>query len=371
MSASTLHENTGLRWLVGMASVIVIIAALKSAEAIVIPMMLALFISIISIPPLRWLTQHKVPPILAVLIILAVIVLIGSILTIIVISSIDTLMDRLPDYQERLESYLLDILPRLEQFGVPVEWEALVDQFNPGQAMDILGRALSGLGNVLTGIFLVVFIVLFILLEQAGLPQKLRKALPNADRSLANTSGFIRQVNKYLVIKTSISLVTGIVIATWLWFLGVDFAILWGLIAFLMNFIPNVGSLLAAIPAVLLAVLQLGFVDAFVVAMGYVAVNIIFGALIEPRLMGSGLGLSPLVVFLSLSTWGWLFGPVGMFLSIPLTMIVKIALEENRSTRWIAIMLGNARDELPVDVDAEERRSADPDRTEENTPAAQ
>lgn len=351
MSDTPLHDNHGLRWLLGMASVIVIIAGLKSAEAIVIPIMLALFISIISIPPMRWLIRHKVPPILAVLTIIAIIVGLGSILTIIVISSIDTLMDRLPDYQERLEDSMFDILPHLEQFGIPVEREALVEQFNPGQAMDLFGRTLSGLGNVLTSTFLVVFIVLFILLEQAGLPEKLRKALPNAERSMANTSGFIRQVNKYLVIKTSISLVTGTVITLWLWFLGVDFAVLWGLIAFLMNFIPNVGSILAAIPAVLLAIVQLGFGDAALVAMGFLAVNVVLGTLIEPRLMGSGLGLSPLVVFLSLITWGWLFGPVGMFLSIPLTMIVKIALEENQSTRWIAIMLGNAREELPAHVE--------------------
>ncbi len=351
MSNTTFHESTGLRWLIGMAAVIIIVSALKAAEAIVIPIMMALFISIISIPPLRWLTHHRIPPSLAVLMILAIIVGFGSILTIIVVSSIDTLMDRLPDYQARLEESMLAVLPHLERFGIPVEREAILEQFNPGQAMDLFGRALSGVGNVVTGTFLVVFIVLFILLEQAGLPEKLRMALPNAERSVMNTSGFIRQVNKYLVIKTSISLVTGTVITLWLWFLGVDFAILWGLVAFLMNFIPNVGSILAAFPAVLLAVVQLGFADAALVAMGYVAVNIVFGTLIEPRLMGSGLGLSPLVVFLSLITWGWLFGPVGMFLSIPLTMIVKIALEESPSTRWIAIMLGNARDELPPHED--------------------
>lgn len=369
MSNSALHESAGLRWLVGMAAVIIIISALKAAEAIVIPIMLALFISIISIPPLRWLTRHRVPPIIAVLIILAIIVGFGSILTIIVISSIDTLMDRLPDYQARLEASMLEVLPHLESLGIPVEREAIVEQFNPAQAMDLFGRALSGLGNVLTGTFLVVFIVLFILLEQAGLPEKLRKALPNAERSVMNTSGFIRQVNKYLVIKTSISLVTGTIIALWLWFLGVDFAVLWGLVAFLMNFIPNVGSILAAIPAVLLAIVQLGFGDAFMVAMGYVAVNILFGTLLEPRLMGSGLGLSPLVVFLSLITWGWLFGPVGMFLSIPLTMIVKIALEESPSTRWIAIMLGNARDELPVhEGDTDTTGTNEEQRTDESLP---
>ncbi|EXJ12798.1 AI-2E family transporter [Nitrincola nitratireducens] len=151
----------------------------------------------------------------------------------------------------------------------------------------------------------------------------------------------MRQVNQYLVIKTTISLVTGVLVTLWLWWLDVDFPVLWGLIAMLMNYIPNVGSLIAAIPAVLLSLVQLGVSDAIFVASGYLVINIIMGNLIEPRFMGKGLGLSPLVVFLSLILWGWLFGPVGMFLSIPLTMIVKIALEQNESTRWIAIMLGN------------------------------
>lgn len=345
MSTHSLGENAGLRWLVGIAAVMVIVAGLKSAETIVLPMMLALFISIISIPPLRWLILHKVPPLIAIVIVLLVIVLFGGILGLIVAASIDSFMERLPDYQERLDELMISVVPLLEEFGLAVDRDTLVSYFNPGQAMDLVGRTLSGVGNVLTSVFLVLFIVLFILLEQATFSIKLRHALPNADQSLANTSGFIRQVNKYLAIKSTISLVTGVLIASWLWFLGVDFPILWGLVAFLMNFIPNVGSILAAIPTVLLALVQLGLGDAALVALGYLAVNVLMGNLIEPRLMGSGLGLSPLVVFLSLITWGWLFGPVGMFLSIPLTMIVKIALEQNRSTHWIAVMLGGVREE--------------------------
>jgi predicted PurR-regulated permease PerM len=353
MSNHPLIESSGLRWIIGIAGIFIIISALKAAEAIVIPMMLALFISIISLPPLRWLIGRGVPSAIAILFILGVVVGLGSILTLIVLSSVDTLMLRLPEYQERLANSLLNILPQIEPLGLTFERETIVEQLNPAQALDLVGRAISGLGNVLTSTFLVIFIVLFILLEQASLPTKLRQALPNSERSFVNTNGFIRQVNRYLVIKTSVSLVTGVLIGGWLWWLGVDFAVLWGLLAFLLNFIPNIGSLLAAIPAVLLALLQLGLADATLVALGYIAANIILGTIIEPRLMGRGLGLSPLVVFLSLITWGWLFGPVGMLLSIPLTMILKIALEENPSTHWIGIMLSNIR----ADDTAEEQPS--------------
>jgi predicted PurR-regulated permease PerM len=124
--------------------------------------------------------------------------------------------------------------------------------------------------------------------------------------------------------------------------LGVDFALLWGVAAFLLNYIPNIGSLIAAIPPILLALVQFGVGKTLIVAAGYLVVNIVVGSIIEPRVMGRGLGLSTLIVFISLVFWGWVFGPVGMFLSVPLTMVVKIALDSQEETRWIAVMLSNA-----------------------------
>ena len=134
---------------------------------------------------------------------------------------------------------------------------------------------------------------------------------------------------------------TGIAVTIGLMLLGLDYFLLWGLLAFLLNYVPNIGSIIAAIPAVLLAVVQLGMFKALLVAAIYLAVNIIMGNAVEPKLMGHKLGLSSLVVFLSLVFWGWILGPIGMLLSVPLTMIVKIALEVNDSTRWLAILLSS------------------------------
>ena len=118
---------------------------------------------------------------------------------------------------------------------------------------------------------------------------------------------------------------------------------LWGVLAFLLNYIPNLGSIIAGTPAVLLAFIQFGLGRALVVAAGYVVINIVFGNMIEPKIMGQRLGLSTLTVFLSLVFWGWVWGPVGMILSVPLTMVVKIALESKTETRWIALLLGSER----------------------------
>ena len=137
-----------------------------------------------------------------------------------------------------------------------------------------------------------------------------------------------------------ISLITGVTVTIWVYVLGLDFPILWGIVAFLFNYIPNIGSIIAAVPAVLLALVQFGLGKALVVTLGYVVVNVIMGNFVEPRVMGRGLGLSPLVVFLSLIFWGWIFGPVGMLLSVPLTMIVKIAFQHSPEMRWLAVLLG-------------------------------
>jgi predicted PurR-regulated permease PerM len=153
---------------------------------------------------------------------------------------------------------------------------------------------------------------------------------------------FSDSVHSYLGIKAAISLVTGLLIFIWLSILGVDYAVLWGLLAFLLNFVPTVGSFIAAVPAVLLAVVQLGLLHAGLTLAGFVVVNLVMGNMIEPRWMGRGLNLSPLVVFVSLVLWGWVLGPVGMLLSIPLTIMIKIALESQQETRWIGIMLGAA-----------------------------
>jgi predicted PurR-regulated permease PerM len=156
-------------------------------------------------------------------------------------------------------------------------------------------------------------------------------------------------VNHYTALKTVISIVTGVAAALWVWIMGVDFPIIWGVLAFLLNYVPNLGSIVAAIPPVLLGFVQYGWGTAFLVAAGYTVINLVVGNIIEPRFMGHGLGLSTLVVFLSLVFWGWLFGPVGMLLSVPLTMMVKIGLENKEDTRWMAILLGPESESAPAE----------------------
>jgi predicted PurR-regulated permease PerM len=199
---------------------------------------------------------------------------------------------------------------------------------------------LNSLGNVLTNGFLILMTVIFMLMEASSFPAKIDSIWRNPQTSQAYLDKFIGDVKHYMAIKTVTSLVTGFLAAAWLTILGVDYPLLWGLLAFALNYVPNIGSIIAAIPPVLLAIVQLGLVRAIGAAAGYLVINLLMGNLIEPRFMGRGLGLSPLVVFLSLLFWGWVLGPVGMLLAVPLTMTAKIALDSREETRWIAVILG-------------------------------
>jgi predicted PurR-regulated permease PerM len=278
--------------------------------------------------------------VLAVLVIIIGIIAAGFLLTVVVGTSVADFSRSLPFYQERLSAKTAGLISFLQRLGVDVSRDVLTDYFDPGKLMNVVSDTLKGLSGLLSNIFLILLTVVFILLEASGFPQKLRRALKAPEESLSRLNTFTGSVNRYLAIKTVTSLATGTIIWLWLWILGVKYALLWGLLAFLFNYVPNIGSFIAAIPAVLMALIQIDLRAGILVSLGYIVVNVAVGSLIEPRFMGRGLGLSTLVVFLSLVFWGWVLGPVGMVLSVPLTMIVKIAMESSDDTRWIAVILG-------------------------------
>jgi len=326
-------------FLLAAACLVVIIAGIQAAASLLIPFLLAAFIAIICLPPLTWLTRHRIPPGVSVFIITLVLIVIILLFGSFVGSSISDFSHNLPTYQSRLKVLTGDWVVWLSGLGITFSSHALVDNFDPSAALGMAGKLVSGLGNALANTFLIVLTVIFMLIEAVALPHKWAVMGARAP-STEHFGRFVESVNSYLAIKGWVSLVTGAVIATWLAVLGVDYPLLWGLLAFLFNFVPNIGSIIAAVPAVLLALVQLGPGIALASGAGYVAVNIVMGNIVEPRFMGKGVGLSTLVVFLSLVFWGWVLGPVGMLLSVPLTMIVKLAMEANEQTRWIAILLG-------------------------------
>ena len=325
------------------ASFVIIIAGMKIASPILVPFLLATFIAILTLPILLFLSKKGVPKGLSVLLIVLLLILLGGTISTLLGTSISGFSSRIPFYTEQISNQAEWVLVTISQFGFEIPKSTINEYFDPGTAIQIIGNTLSGLKSLLTNTFLIILTVLFLLMEASGIPTKIKKAFPSTNDIFLPIRSFFDGFNRYLVIKTATSLLTGILIFIWLYTLKIDFPILWGLLAFMLNFVPSVGSILAAIPAVLLAIIQLGFFKAFIVALGFLVVNIILGGLLEPRFLGKGLGLSPLIVFVSLIFWGWVLGPVGMLLSVPLTMILKIALENNSKTKWISILIGSEK----------------------------
>ncbi len=328
------------RILITAAAFVVIVAGMRTASSILVPFLLSIFIAIICAPPLFWMQRKGAPNTLAVLCILVGIIVIGLLLAAFIGTSVNDFSKALPVYEKRLVEMRGALTSWLGSLGLEIPTQVLTEYFDPGKAIKMAASTIAGLSGLLTNIFMILLTVIFILLEASVLPQKLRNALHDPEESLGRFKNFTESVNRYLALKTLFSLATGLAIGIWLAILGVDFALLWGLVAFLLNYVPNIGSIIAAIPAILLAMLQLGWGAALLTCLGYVVVNVLFGSILEPKFMGRRLGLSTLVVFLSLVFWGWVLGPVGMVLSVPLTMIVKIAMESSEDTRWIAVILG-------------------------------
>ncbi len=350
MSQNTQFGSPVARFLLVTAAFIVVVAGMRAAESLLVPFFLSLFIAIICTPLLTFMKRYRIPSVLSIVLIMGLIVVLGLFVGAIVGSSINSFTADLPQYQQRLLALSFDLQEWLVGLGVaidPQQWREIV---NPSAALTMAGNTLTGFGNIMADGFLILLTVMFILAEEVKFLDKFRHASSSGEKTVEALTQFAESINTYMAIKTLVSLATGLLVMVALWLIGVDYPVLWGLLAFMLNFIPTFGSILAAVPPVLLAIVQLGVGEAMLTAALYVAVNIIVGNIIEPRVMGKGLDLSSLVVFLSLVFWGWILGPVGMLLSVPLTIMVKIALESSPDTHWIGVMLGSGAGQSPSKI---------------------
>jgi predicted PurR-regulated permease PerM len=327
------------RFLVVAAAFVIVVSGLKMAGPLLVPFLLAVFIAMIVSPVLSWLKDYRLPSSVAIFLVVALVFSVGLLLAAVIGSSVDNFRQDIPIYSAKLSAMSASMQQWLSQRGIAIDPDQWSSSFDPGAIMGVVGTTLASFGNVMTNAVMILITVIFILAENVSFGEKLRSATGRGD-SQQWLDTFSDSVHSYLAIKAAISLLTGLIIFLWLTILGVDYAVLWGLIAFLLNFIPTVGSFIAAVPAVLLALVQLGLFEASLTLAGFIVVNLVMGNVLEPRWMGRGLNLSPLVVFVSLVLWGWVLGPVGMLLSIPLTIMLKIALESQEETRWIGVMLG-------------------------------
>ena len=323
------------------SAVVIILAGVKAASVIVVPFLLALFLAIILSPFFLWLKNLGLGDVFPLIIIISFLLLIVTSMVVLVGSSIQDFDQNLPLYEVQLKLNFSNLLKTLNDWGIDVPKEEILNLFQTTSLMKYIATVLKSFGSLLTNSFMIILTIIFMLLEISQFTYKLNQGNSS---SLIEFTKISDNIKHYILLKALTSASTGIIITIILNILDIHYAILWGILAFMLNFIPNIGSIIAAVPAIFMAIVQFSFGTAMVVAVAYLVVNIIIGSIIEPKILGRGLGLSTLIVFLSLIFWGWLLGPVGMLLSVPLTIMIKIALDTQENTKWIATMLGSGKE---------------------------
>lgn len=335
-----------------MAALVVVISGLEQGKAVFVPLALAVLLAIIVSPGVSWLQKRRIPKVLAVVAVVAAMGLgfvgIGAL----VAGSVTGFRESAAGYSDSLMTMLRTSADWLQSKGIPADLDTALRNVEPGEAFrkgaDVVLNSLESVVAAVSNTLFVGITMILILMEGETVPGKLRVLSDDPDADISYFRQIATQVQSYLAIKTVLSLATGVAVGIWAALLDVDFALLWGLLAFLLNYIPNIGSILAAIPAMLLALIQHGAANSLALGGGYVVVNMVIGNVIEPWWMGRKLGLSTTVVFISLVVWYEMWGPIGMLLSVPLTMIIKIMLEHSRDYAFVAALLDSG--ETPAEA---------------------
>lgn len=342
------------KFLLLFAALVVVIGGLKIAERFCVPVLLAFFVATVSFPLTNWLRQRKVPRILAVLL---TVLVDFSFIAAVILLGVTLVGDLQQKWDERYAMQFLEqirsgsesLAIQLDKWGVEdaqekirlavennlsnlqnVRFERIWD-FGTG----LLGHVVGFFGTSLAVLILTVF-----MLSEARMFGRRFEAISRArGPNMARMVSATRDIQRYLAIKTVVSLATGALAGLLCWAAGLDFYILWGILAFALNFIPVIGSLVAGVPPVVLALLVSGFPNALLVAGGYLLINNFLGNFLEPMFVGRRFGISTLVVVMSVLFWGWVWGPLGMLLAVPLTMVIKVILDGSEDFRWISVAI--------------------------------
>lgn len=328
-----------IRFLVIAAALVIIVWGINQAQSVLALFLVSIFLAVIGTPQVLWLERKHVPFVVSVLIVMVGMIGILLLVGVLVGTSIKRISDALPFYQTQLQQHILALKTMSAGMGISINDKALLGYVNPEAVSNRVIGLFAKVSSAFSGAVLVLLTVSFILFEASSFPFKLRAALGDPRALFPQFSKFVNDIKRYVVIQTAISLTAGTFVGIWLAVLGVDFAVFFGLLTFLLNYVPNVGSIFALIPMVVLTFIQFGTGRTALAAAGYVVIVFFLGNVVQPRLMGRKLGLSTLVVYLSLIFWGSLLGLIGMVLCVPFTMALKFALESSEDTRWIAALL--------------------------------
>jgi AI-2 transport protein TqsA len=344
------EQKPAFRSLLMAACLMVIVTGLKLAASFFVPVVVSFFLSVLSYPLMKMLEKRRVPHFLAML--LTVLFIIGVITAILQsgTSLLFSFYERVPQYLDGLQRYVNDTAVWLESKGVAgakkaaeqaFDWQAVIRYVRQDEVQKLLtstvGATVGTVSFALSQVTLVFILMIFILTEARGITSRVQAILAAGGPDLSKLLNSATDIQKYLGIKTVISAICGILAGLWCWVFELEYPILWGILMFVLHFIPAVGAIFAGIPAVLVALVQQGTGTAVAIAIGYLAINFTLGNFIEPTLMGRRFGVSPLVILMSVLFWGFVWGPVGMFLAVPLTIMIKVVMDNTEEFRWLSV----------------------------------
>ncbi len=317
---------------------------LQTLKPILLPFVVALFLAQIFAPLTKALRRRRVPAALSVLLVLALVTGVLTLLSMVIYSSADAFTEALPAYQARLKQVVQSLAAWVGSYSPTLEGQIQHWKWDQGvEVSSLTGFLATTVGSFLlffNDAFLIILFLVFLLAGSGSFAQKLQTAMPEqAERVSEVTSNIESEVRKYLLTKTFINAVNGTTVGLLLWAFGVDFPLFWGLLTFLAHYIPNFGAVISVGLPTLFMFLQFSPGKALLVAALNLAVQFTIGNALEPRVMGSSLNLSPLLVLFSLIFWGWLWGPWGMVLSVPITSMLKIVCEHVPVLRPVAVLM--------------------------------
>ena len=344
--------------LLGGAAAVIIIAGLRSTSDLVAPAFLALVLTISAHPLRRWLAKHGVPVWLATTAVITTVYLVLLVLILALVIAVARLAELLPQYQSDLQNLVSEATTWLAGFGVDQnQINAIVEALDPGQAIALIADAFSGLLSVLSDLFFIVTLLLFLAVDGVALPVNLSAMDSSHGRFADAMAGFATGTRRYIVVSTVFGLIVAVLDVGLLYLLGIPLPWLWGMLAFITNYIPNIGFVIGLIPPVILGLLENGWSGALAVIAGYCVLNVVIQSVIQPRFVGQAVGLTTSLTFLSLVFWAWVFGPLGALLAIPFSLFTKALLvDADPGNRWLLPLLSGGPEHPPDPGSAEDKQ---------------
>src|SRR5215218_6267035 len=329
--------------LVGCAAGFLVLGGIYLTAWLVGPLFLALIIVIAISPVQSALRRRGWPGWLTTLVLVVLVVGLLLLFAVVIVVSIARLAALLPTYSAHADSLMTSLAGSLEKFGVqPGQLQKAVSSVDPAKLVALIGAALAGLSGVVTSLVFLLCLLLFLSVESSGMDQRLAAVAgerPGLERALR---AFAHGTRTYLVVTTVFGLIVGVLDAGALAIIGVPLPVLWGLLSFITNFIPNVGFIIGLAPPALLALLDGGAKEMLLVIAVYCVLNLVIQSLIQPRFVGDSVGLAATTTFLALIFWAWLLGPLGALLAIPLTLLIKALLVDvDPTARWAVALAGS------------------------------